>query len=120
MVQKKIAIVGSRGFKDYELLKQTVNNYINKNKISISQIVSGGADGADSLAEIYAQEYKFEVKIHYPDWQLFGKKAGFIRNELIIQDADIVFAFWDGESKGTKSSINLAKEYNRELVTIMV
>jgi hypothetical protein len=50
-----------------------------------------------------------------PDWNKYGKSAGFVRNKLIIENADIVFAFWDGESKGTLISINIAKELNKKL-----
>ena len=46
--------------------------------------------------------------IFLPDWDKYGKSAGFIRNKLIINEADMVVAFWDGKSKGTKNSIDLA------------
>lgn len=46
----KIAIVGSRSFKDYELLKNEVEKFITENSLEEVTIVSGGAVGADTLA----------------------------------------------------------------------
>lgn len=101
-----LAIVGSRGFNDYKLLSDHVRLY------KPSLIVSGGARGADKLAEQYAKEHNIEMLIIKPEWDLYGNEAGFRRNIDIINHADSVIAFWDGESKGTKHSISIAK-YNR-------
>jgi len=113
---KKIGIVGGRDFSDYPLMKETVLDYCVSHSIEIDTIVSGGARGADTLAEVLADEVKCNTIVHYPDWEVFGKKAGYLRNAQIIEDSDIVFAFWDGESSGTKSSISLATKANKELV----
>lgn len=101
-----IAVIGSRNFSDYNKLETILNNL----KPNITKIISGGAKGADSLAEKWAKNNNIETKIFIPDWNKHGKAAGFIRNKLIIMDADEIVAFWDGKSKGTQNSINLAKE----------
>lgn len=104
-----LAVVGSRSFNNYEQLKQLLNeNYDN-----IEEIVSGGANGADKLAEQYCKEYNIKLNIYYPNWNLYGKSAGPIRNEQIIKNSDEVIAFWDGTSSGTRSSINFAKKFNK-------
>lgn len=100
-----LAVIGSRTFQDYSYLKKTLQEYE-----GIQLIVSGGARGADFLAEKYAREFNVPIRIYVPDWQKYGKAAGPIRNRLIIDAADHVVAFWDGVSKGTKSSIDMAKE----------
>lgn len=100
----RIGIVGSRGFKDYKLLKDTLDNFK-----SITAIISGGAKGADSLGTKYADNNGIEKIIHYPDWDEHGKSAGFVRNSDIVRDSDLVISFWDGKSKGTRDSI--AKAY---------
>ena len=110
----KIGIVGSRNFNDYKLLKETLDEYIE----DVFLIVSGGAKGADSLGEQWAKENNIKTLIHKPEWKKYGKSAGFVRNELIINDSDIVIAFWDGLSKGTKHSINLAKKQNKKVKII--
>ena len=108
-----IAIVGSRDFVDYKALDKFVQEHVNLTKIEF--VVSGGAKGADKLAEQFANHHSLGIRVIYPNWQKYGKKAGFLRNKLIIEASNIVFAFWDGESRGTLSSINLAKEANKEL-----
>jgi len=48
-----------------------------------------------------------------PDWATFGKAAGYIRNRQIVADADRVVAFWDGHSRGTKSTIGIANRQGK-------
>lgn len=105
----KIAVIGSRTFSDYQKMKEFLD------KKDISCIVSGGAGGADTLAEIYAKNKGIPTIIYNPDWNKYGKSAGFKRNELIIKTADEVVAFWDGKSKGTKHSIDLANMQNKNV-----
>jgi hypothetical protein len=102
----KLAIVGSRTFNDYELLKNTVYRI----KSSVLQIISGGAKGADSLAKRYADDNDIELVEFIPDWNKYGRSAGFRRNVEIVENCDALIAFWDGVSNGTNHSINLAKE----------
>jgi hypothetical protein len=112
----KIAIIGSRGFNDYHRL----NDVLNPVKSKISLIVSGGARGADSLAEKFAKENNIPTQIFLPDWDKHEKKAGFLRNVDIILAADVVIAFWDGQSKGTYNGIELAKKHNKPFKIIAV
>jgi hypothetical protein len=115
-MKAKIAIVGSRSFKKQSDFK-TMNKFIlSKIKIEeISQVVSGGAKGADSLGKKFAGLHKLKYKEFLPDWKTYGRSAGMIRNNYIIRNADIVFAFWDGKSKGTKNSIKIAKDTGKDL-----
>ena len=105
----KVAVIGGRDFSDEMLLHNTLNPY---RKI-ITTIVSGGAKGADTLGEQYADLYFIDKEIYLPNWDLYGKRAGFIRNQLIIEASDFVLAFWDKKSAGTKSSIGIAKKLNK-------
>ena len=113
---KTLAIVGSRNFDDYELLLTKVDKLVPLHKITM--IVSGGAQGADSLGEKYAKNNNIPIKIFKPDWKKFGRSAGIIRNKDIISAADVVIAFWDGESKGTLNSIDLAKKNGKKLIIV--
>jgi len=98
-----VAIIGSRKFTNYREFLQLMP------KLDITKIISGGATGADSLAHRYALDNDIAYLEFLPDWDLYGKVAGPIRNKLIINNADHVIAFWDGRSKGTASSIKLAQ-----------
>jgi len=100
------AIVGSRDFTDYALFKSIVDWYLPQ----MTGVVSGGARGADTLAERYAREQNIPLTVHNAEWNLHGKKAGYLRNKLIVRDADHMIAFLVSNSKGTQHSIDLAHD----------
>ena len=99
----KIAIVGSRNLK--------ITSFQEFLPSDVTEIVSGGAKGIDSCAEKYARENGLRVTVFYPDYEKYGKKAPLLRNHDIVKYADAVYAFWDGESRGTYYTIELAKTY---------
>ena len=86
----------------------------------ISWVVSGGAPGADSLAEKWAKENKKMLTIYPADWLNLGKRAGYVRNTDIVKNSDMIIAFWDGNSKGTKHTIGLAQKMGKECKIINV
>lgn len=105
----KTAVIGSRTFDNYDQLKTILDNLSDKP----AEIISGGANGADSLAERYAQENNLPLTIHLANWKAYGKAAGPIRNKQLIEDCEQVVAIWDGQSKGTQHSIKVAQKLNR-------
>lgn len=112
-----LAVVGSRGMNDFDLLeKEILKLYKIEN---IKYIVSGGAIGADTLAEQFANKYSIQTIILKPNWDKIGKSAGLIRNKDIIDTADEIIAFWDGESPGTRNSIYLARKAKKKINIIM-
>lgn len=117
-----IGVVGGRDYSDYNQLKQVLNDRIEiikgENIIDLEIIiVSGGAKGADSLAEKYAKKHDLQIVIFNPDWSL-GPKAGPLRNKKIVELSDEIIAFWDGNSKGTKSSIKISKNAKKKCMII--
>jgi len=111
---KKIAVVGSRSFDNYSLLRKYLLNYFHP-----FILISGGAQGADSLAESFAYSKNLKTKIYKAKWNKYGRSAGPIRNKKIVENADIIVAFWDGESKGTKMTIDYAKEKGKPVYVVM-
>lgn len=109
-----IAIVGGRDFSDYTLLKERLSRYISIYGVP-ENILSGGAKGTDALAAQFAAEMDIPLLVFKPDYQKYGRGATLVRNTQIIENADVVFAFWDGQSKGTKDSITKAKKLQKEL-----
>ena len=108
----KLAIVGGRDFNDYGKLAATIQNHFYL--VQITEIISGGANGADSLAEKYARQYQNIKYVEFlPDWKNEGKVAGFNRNQKIVNECDMVLAFWDGVSRGTKDTIEKAKKAHK-------
>ncbi len=112
----KLAIVGSRTFNDIELLSKTLDSY----KSKISFVVSGGAKGADYLAEVWAKNNNVPTIVHKPDWKKYGKSAGIARNEHIVKDCDECVAFWDGKSKGTQNTIDKCRKLNKKVTVIKI
>ena len=109
----KTIIAGSRDFNDYNLLASTCKQQL------ITEVVSGTARGADLLGERYAGKHAIPVKKYPARWDLFGKSAGYRRNEEMAKYADACVIFWDGESKGTKHMIDLAKKYSLKLTVVL-
>lgn len=114
----RLGVIGSRNFYDYNIVKIKLDRIHLKHPITC--IVSGGAKGADSFGERWATENNINKDIYLPDWNKYGKRAGFIRNETIIVNSDAVIAFWDGKSKGTMNSLDLCEEYGVKYLVINI
>ena len=111
---KRVVIAGCRDYTNYDELKAYVDMCLsNIRKDNDIIIVSGGAKGADSLGEQYANENGFEVELHLADWDKYGRGAGPQRNKEMAAVSDFVICFWDGKSRGTKSMIEYAKQLNK-------
>jgi len=115
----KVIIAGSRNFDDFELLEQEVDKILDHMNLSVDiEIVSGKARGADELGESFAEKYGLNVK-HFPaDWDKFGTSAGYIRNAEMAKYADVLIAFWDGKSLGTRHMIKSAEKKGLEVHVI--
>lgn len=103
----KLAVVGSRTFLDYDYLKRSLLESFPLSEVE--EIISGGAKGTDSLAERFAREHNIPVTVFPADWKRLGRKAGPVRNADIVRRADVIAAFWDGQSRGTKDTIRQAR-----------
>ena len=116
----KLAIIGSRNFTDYNLLRKTLEEHWSDELYGtwIKEVISGGAIGADRLGAKWAKENNVALTEFIPDWNKHGKAAGFIRNEDIIKNADVVLAFWDGASRGTANSLSIAKRLKKTTLII--
>jgi len=108
-----LAVVGSRDITDYDLVKNVLDI------LEFDEIVSGGAIGVDSLAKRYAIENNIPIKVFLPDWNSYGKQAGFIRNIDIVSYCDKLVSFWNGKSPGTKHSIDIAIKQGKFLENYM-
>ena len=103
----KIAVVGSRGLKVNDL-----GRYL---PAGVTEIVSGGARGIDTCARKYAEKNRIKLTEFLPQYEKYGRSAPLKRNLQIIDYADLVLAFWDGKSKGTKYVIEQCKKQNKEI-----
>ena len=101
----KLAVVGSRS-----IYPENIGQYIPED---VTEIVSGGAKGADSAAADYARAKGLKLTEFLPEYDKYGRGAPLKRNHLIAEYADAVLAFWDGESRGTVYTINLFKKLGK-------
>lgn len=121
-----VGIVGGRDFQNYKLMCSILEPY----KYKITQIVSGAAPGADSLGAKWCREFLKQEPLEFPaDWknlevipcrakrdkngELYNSLAGFNRNTCIVKNSDVVIAFWDGKSTGTKDSIDKCVKFKK-------
>jgi hypothetical protein len=133
----KLAIIGSRNFSDENLLNEVIGNhfcdhdpfgFINYGyKASFDELVSGGAVGADTLAEKwvdkyndsladYRDVYKIKKTIYPTDLNLPGKR--FVGNKEIIENCDEVLVFWNGLSRGTAYNLSIAEKLKKNTTII--
>ena len=108
----KLLIVGSRSITDID-----ISSYI---PADVEIIVSGGANGVDSIAEQYADKMKLSKFIMRPKYAKYRRAAPIKRNYEMVDFCDKVLVFWDGVSKGTKHTIDYANKTGKpiEIITI--
>lgn len=113
---KRLIIAGSRDFDNAELLNSKclilTSGLWQSDRLVV---LCGMAQGADKLAYHWAIDHGFKVLEYPADWTKHGKSAGPIRNEEMAKNADMLVAFWDGKSPGTKDMILRAIEHGLEI-----
>ena len=110
----KIAIIGSRTI---YIPPQKLAKYIPN---TVTQIISGGANGIDTSAREYALLYNLRLVEYLPDYKKYKRGAPIKRNMEIIENSDLVIAFWDGKSRGTKFVIEACKKQNKEIIIHLI
>ena len=111
----KLAIIGSRSFSSYNDLNIAIKDL----SFDLALIISGGARGADQLAERWANANNIAFRVILTQWKKYGKGAGIVRNQLIVEEADFCLIFWDGESLGTKSTIEFCEKLEKPFKLIL-
>lgn len=98
----KVIIAGGR---DYQFIQADINVL---NAIDITEVVSGGARGADAHGELYAEFNGIKLTIFPADWDKYKKAAGHIRNRQMAEYADAVVLFPGG--RGTDNMFKVATQ----------
>lgn len=107
MNEFKLIVAGGRDFNQPDYMDRTLFALADgPYKDKAVSIVCGGARGADQLGYEFAQKMMVKVYLMEADWDRYGKRAGFMRNEDMGRFADGLVAFWDNKSKGTKHMID--------------
>lgn len=114
----KVLICGGRIEFEFNIVENSINSILEKYNFESIEIISGGCKGADKSGELFAETHGYPVKQFLPAWSKYGRAVGVIRNKEMIEYISdfppnaIVIAFWDGESKGTKNTIEEAQKKN--------
>lgn len=107
-----LAIIGSRTCPPVDIEAQL--------KSIPDTIVSGGALGADTYAREFAKKKGLKLIEYFPDYDKYGRRAPLERNKLIVEECDCLLAFWDGKSRGTKFTLDYAKEKNKPIKIVNI
>ena len=112
----KLIVSGSRTFWDYPRVCEVLNEH----RRQITEVLTGGARGADRLGYRWAVAHGFGKKhrLFKADWDQYGKSAGYRRNYVMARAGDVLVAFWDGQSPGTKHMIQCMEELGKPVVVI--
>lgn len=110
----KLIIAGSRTFNNFTLLCESLVSF----ESMVTEVVSGTAAGADMMGEYWADAVGIKIMRFPAQWDLLGKSAGYIRNQVMADYSDALIAFHDGRSRGTQHMINLARK-NELKVTVI-
>ena len=103
----RIVVTGGRNFADPEAVSRALSAVHRKHGIDI--LIQGGANGADRLCAEWAWDRGIPVGTYNADWKAFGKGAGHIRNQQMIDEGkpDLVVAFPGG--RGTADMVGRAR-----------
>lgn len=111
---KRILITGSRYWPDNRwLIDAIMADTILTGSLNPEDyiIIHGGAFGADSMADRLAKEIGFQIEEYPADWDLYGKRAGYVRNALMVsKGADVCLAFIHDQSRGATMCADLAEK----------
>lgn len=116
----KIAVIGSRNFCDYSFFAKKLEQIISNLDGDIEYISGGCLNSADELIQRYCKENNCKLTEFLPDWEAHKKAAGIIRNKLIVNECTHLIAYWNGVSKGTKNSVDMARKQNKPIRIIKI
>lgn len=113
---KRVVVAGCRNHRDYSVAKDYIFFCISGIRKKYTLVfVSGGCAGADMLGERFALENGFKLERYPAEWGKYGRAAGPRRNMEMVKASDFVICFWDGKSRGTKSTIEYTVKMGRPL-----
>lgn len=107
----KVCIFGGRDVSN--LLFIEVDQAVIDSAFPITEVVSGGANGADQMGEVWAARNAVPTTIFKADWNKYARSAGMIRNKEMADYCEAGIGFWDGQSRGTRNMIAQLKKLGK-------
>jgi hypothetical protein len=106
-------IAGSRDGISWQQFRRAMNLV----DIPISVVISGTARGVDSYGERWASEKGIPVERYPADWEQYGKRAGYLRNVQMAENADALILIWTGDAEKSRGSAHMKRiAYERGLL----
>ena len=113
-MNKKIGIVGNQKGWDYEFVRKKC---LEIGIHSLDTIISGGAKGVDTFAQMIAEELGCTIIIHYPRPDLPSPYRYFQRNSQVANECGLLIAFDKKSGRaGTKNTISEAKKAGKKVI----
>ena len=107
----KVGIVGSRHFKDPARVSEYVSS-LPKN----ASIITGSASGVDAAATKAARDRGIAVQVMAASFdELSDASRAAARNQRLVNAVDVLVAFWDGSSEGTRATVERALDTGKEV-----
>ncbi|CAH1657736.1 conserved hypothetical protein [Hyphomicrobiales bacterium] len=112
----RVLVCGGREYANRKRLRSALSDMHKEAPISV--VIAGGAPGADRLAEEWARHYGVPAIRMEANWTRYGKKAGPIRNQWMIDlcSPEVVVAFPGGF--GTTDMIRRARSANIKVIEV--
>ena len=110
-----LIIAGSRTI---NLRPSIIHKILIKHGWNPKTIISGKARGADHSGELYAKAYGLNLKEFPAEWDLYGKKAGYLRNGKMAKEGTALLLLWDGESRGSLNMLTQMKKLNKPVLVV--
>jgi hypothetical protein len=114
----KLAVIGSRSFDDYDYFKSVIKQEFEEKPIEI--IISSETEGTGKLGQRFAVENNIPKKVIYSEWAKYGNNASIMQIIDIVKTSDTVLAFWDGQNKETKQSIDQAIRFDKDIIVKLI
>jgi hypothetical protein len=114
----KCIIAGSRSITSYQTVKAAIEScpWLDE----VTEVVTGGAQGVDLLADEWARYNKKNRVIFLANWEGHGRAAGVLRNARMATHADACIVIWDGKSPGSRNMLETAKREGLKVWEVIV
>jgi predicted Rossmann fold nucleotide-binding protein DprA/Smf involved in DNA uptake len=107
----RVAIVGSRRYSE----PSRVSEYVNALPPRAS-IITGSASGVDAAATKAARAKGIPVQVMAASFdEMADASRSAARNQRLVDACDVLVAFWDGRSKGTRGTVERALDAGKEV-----
>lgn len=119
----KLLITGSRKCteSDYVKFEEFLNNLIVEKDLEITEMIHGGAKGADQFADRWAKARMIPISVYKPDYEEYGNSAPLVRNDEMVKLCEVCVAiFKEDKTGGTMYTARRAKVKNKLIGEIIL